>query len=459
MFDALTDRLTKTVHTLRGLGRLTEDNIQASLKEIRSALLEADVALPVVTDFIDQVRTKAVGQKVVGTVRPGDAFIKIVQDELVRILGEKQTEFHWQRPAPMVILVAGLQGSGKTTTVAKLAHWLKESKQKSVMVTSVDVSRPAAIQQLETLAHSINVIFFQSNAQQKPLHIAQAALARAKTQLVDVLLIDTAGRLHVDAPLMQELQTLQNTLHPDETLLVVDSMTGQDAAHIAKTFNDTLTLTGIILSKADGDARGGAALSMRIITGKPIQFIGVGEKIEALEVFHPNRMASRLLGKGDIVSLVEQAQQKADQHEAQKIAKKIKKGLHFDFNDFLVQLQQTKKMGGLEFLLSKLPKAGTLPKRATSLLDNKAVSRMEAIIQSMTLRERSFPALINGSRKQRIAQGSGSSIQEVNKLLKQFTHMQKMMKRMQGDKMLKHMKRLQGQLPSELLGRFPPDLK
>lgn len=457
MFNSLTERLTKSINSLRGLGRLTEDNIQAALREIRTALIEADVALPVVKDFTAQVREKALGQKVIGNVRPGDALVKVVQDELVHILGDEQSEINLKQQPPIVIVMAGLQGSGKTTSVAKLARWLKDVKKKSVMVASADVYRPAAIEQLETLAKQIDVNFFPTKPDQKPVKIAKAALDAAKKQFSDVLILDTAGRMHIDDALMKEISQVSDAISPTETLLVVDSMTGQDAANIAKTFNDTLPLTGVILTKTDGDARGGAALSMRMITGKPIKFVGVGEKIDALEPFHPDRIASRILGMGDIVSLVEAAQQKVDEKQAKKIAKKLKKGKRFDFNDFLTQLEQMKKMGGMKSLLGKLPGTGQLPKGAAAMMDDKLLIKMQAIIQSMTFKERRFPALINGSRKRRIANGSGTQIQDVNKLLKQFVQMQKMMKRMKGDKMMKRMKNMQGQLPPELMGKLPPD--
>lgn len=456
MFSNLSEKLTKSINNLRGLGRLTEDNIQSALRDIRTALIEADVALPVIKDFIEQVREKALGQKVIGNVRPGDALVKVVQDELVHILGDEQSEINLKQQPPIVIVMAGLQGSGKTTTVAKLARWLKEVKKKSVMVASADVHRPAAIEQLETLAKQIDVKFFETKSDQKPVTIAKAALDTAKRQFSDVLILDTAGRMHVDDALMKEIRQINEVISPTETLLVVDSMTGQDAANIAKTFNDTLPLTGVILTKTDGDARGGAALSMRMITGKPIKFVGVGEKIDALEPFHPDRIASRILGMGDIVTLVEQAQQKVDEKQAKKIAKKLKKGKRFDFDDFLTQLEQMKKMGGMKSLLGKLPGTGQLPKGAAAMMDDKLLIKMQAMIQSMTLKERHFPALINGSRKRRIANGSGTQIQDVNKLLKQFTQMQKMMKRMKGDKMMKQMKRMQGQIPPELMGKLPP---
>ncbi len=459
MFNNLADRLSTTLKKLRGLGRLTEENIKETLREVRTALLEADVALPVVKDFIEQIREKALGQEVVGNIRPGDALVKVVQDQLTHVLGDEHMELNLKTTPPAVILMAGLQGSGKTTTSAKLANWLKNSEKKKVMVTSADVYRPAAIDQLETLAQQIEIDFFPSDPSQKPVAIAKAALEKAKTQGIDVLIIDTAGRLHIDDEMMNEITDVSNAIDPTETLLVVDSMTGQDAANVAKTFNDALPLTGVVLTKIDGDARGGAALSMRMVTGKPIKFVGVGEKVEALEPFHPNRIASRILGMGDIVSLVEQAQHKVDKKQADKIAKKLKKGKRFNFNDFLSQLKQMKKLGGMKSLLGKLPNMGGMSKMATAMMDDKLLVRMEAIIQSMTPKERYFPALINGSRKRRIANGSGTTLQDVNKLLKLFTQMQKTLKRFKGDKMMKKMGQMQGQLPPELLDKLPKDFK
>ncbi len=453
MFNQLSTRLNTTLDRLKGIGRLTESNIQDALSDIRRALLEADVALEVIKQFIAQVQEQAIGEKITAKVRPGDALIKLVQDELTHILGDKHSELNLKAQPPIVMMVVGLQGSGKTTSVAKLAHWLNEKHRKKIMVTSVDVYRPAAIEQLATLANQIGVTYVPSNTQQKPKAIIEAAIASAKTQFQDILLIDTAGRLHVDDAMMQELKDVHAVAKPTETLLVVDSMAGQDAANIAKHFHAAVELSGIILTKTDGDARGGAALSMRMITGKPIKFVGTGEKIEALEAFHPDRVASRILGMGDIVSLVEQAQSHADKKEAEKIAKKIKKGKSFDFNDFLVQLQQMKKMGGLSALLGKLPNMGALPKGAAAMMDDKLTIKMEAMIQSMTAKERRFPACINGSRKRRIADGSGTQIQDMNKLMKQFTQMQKMLKRFKGDKMAKQMKKMQqmqSQLPPEL---------
>jgi signal recognition particle subunit SRP54 len=457
MFANLTDRLTGTLNKLRGLGRITDENIKSTLKEIRTALLEADVALYVVKDFIEKVREQAVGTKVLNNVHPGEALVKVVNDQLVQVLGAEHAELDLKAEPPVVILMAGLQGSGKTTTVAKLARWLKETQGKSVMVTSADVYRPAAIDQLEILAKQVDVAFFPSTTTQKPVDIAKNAITKAKNQFKDILIIDTAGRLHIDDEMMAEIQQVSKIANPKETLLVVDSMAGQDAANVAKTFNETLELSGIVLTKTDGDARGGAALSMRMITDKPIKFIGTGEKIDALEPFHPDRIASRILGMGDIVSLVEEAQQKVDKKEADKIAKKLQKGKRFDFNDFLSQLNQMKKMGGMQSLMSKLPGIGQVPKAAANMMDDKLLVRMEALIQSMTPKERRFPALINGSRKRRIAVGSGSTIQDINKLLKQFTQMQKMLKRFKGNKMAKQLKNMQGNIPPELMNQLPPD--
>ncbi len=451
MFSNLSQRLSNTLAQLRGVGRLTDANIQEALAEVRHALIDADVALSVVKQFIDDIQTKAIGQAVVKSIRPGDVLIKLVQDELTQILGTENAELNLRATPPVVILMAGLQGSGKTTSTAKLARLLKQQNKKTLLV-STDVYRPAAIEQLHTLATQIEVDAFPSQSNQKPLDIATAALSHAKKQFYDVMIIDTAGRLHIDQTLMQEIQAISQATSPTETLLVVDSMAGQDAAQMAKTFNEQLTLTGIVLTKTDGDARGGAALSMRVITGKPIKFLGVGEKIDALEPFHPKRIASRILGMGDIVSLVEQAQQKVDKKEADKIAQKLKKGKRFDFNDFLSQLQQMKNMGGLQSILGKLPGLNQMPKKAAGLLDDKLLIQMQAIVQSMTQKERRFPALLNGSRKVRIAKGSGTQVQDVNKLLKQFAQMQKMLLRFKGDKMQKQMQQLQSRFPG---GKLP----
>ncbi len=449
MFNTLSQRLSKSIEKLKGIGRLSEDNLKEALREIRMALLEADVALSVVKQFIEQVQEKALGQKVMRNIRPGDALVKIVNDELIHVLGDENAALNLKAAPPIIILMAGLQGSGKTTTVAKLARWLKQ-QDKSVLVTSADIYRPAAIEQLKTLAGQVEATFFPSRPEDNPINIAREAVAKAKTQFIDVVIIDTAGRLHIDDEMMTEIHQISDAIQPTETLLVVDSMTGQDAANIAKTFNDTLTLTGVVLTKTDGDARGGAALSMRLITGKPIKFIGVGEKIDALEVFHPERIASRILGMGDIVSLVEEAQQKVDKKQTEKLTKKLTKGKRFTFNDFLSQLQQMKKMGGMQKLLGKLPNMAAMPKGMSAMMDDSLFTRMEAIIYSMTPKERLFPALINGSRKRRISNGSGTTLQDVNKLLKQFQQMQKMLKRFKGGKMNRQLQQMQGQLPPEL---------
>lgn len=459
MFNNLSSRLTDSLNKLRGTGRLTENNIQDALTDVRRALIEADVALDVVKTFIEDIKTKAVGQAIIKQLRPGEALIKLVEDELTHVLGDAHAELNFQVQPPAIILMAGLQGSGKTTTVAKLARWLHTEKKKKVLVTSADIYRPAAIDQLQTLAAQVDAEFLPSTTKDNPVDIAKAAISQAKKQSIDVVIIDTAGRLHVDDELMAEITAISEAVTPTETLLVVDSMAGQDAANVAKTFNERLALTGVVLTKTDGDARGGAALSMRMITGKPIKFVGVGEKIDALEPFFPDRVASRILGMGDIISLVEEAQRKVDQKETEKITKKLQKGKRFDFNDFLTQLNQMKKMGGIQSLMGKLPGMGKMPSKAQAMMDDKSIVKMEAIIQSMTKKERRFPALLNGSRKRRISQGSGTNIQDVNKLVKQFTQMQKMLKRFKGDKMAKQMKQLRGQLPPDLLDKLPDEFK
>lgn len=447
MFDNLTERLARTVRDMRGLGRLSEDNIKDALREVRMALLEADVSLPVVRQFIDRVKQKAVGQEVMKSLTPGQAFVKVVKDELVEIMGETNEELNLNTAPPAVVMMAGLQGSGKTTTVAKLSRWLKERKKKSVLVVSCDIYRPAAIHQLETLAGEVGVEFFPSRPDQDPVAIAHGAMDRARKQFIDVVIVDTAGRLHVDQQMMDEIQRLHAAVDPVETLFVVDSMTGQDAANTAKAFNDALPLTGVVLTKADGDARGGAALSIRQITGKPIKFLGVGEKNDALEPFHPDRVASRILGMGDVLSLVEQAERSLDQDEAAKFAKKVQKGKGFDLEDFRTQLQQMQKMGGVASLMDKLPGMGELPQSAKDQVNDKEFRRMEAIINSMTLKERQRPEIIKGSRKRRIAAGSGTEVQEVNRLLKQFTQMQKMMKKFKKGGMAKMMRAMKGRMP------------
>lgn len=430
MFDNLTERLTRSFKNLRGLGRLTEENIQTILREIRLSLLEADVALPVIKQFIEEVKQKALGQEVLTSLNPDQAFIKIVNDELIQVLGGARAELNFKTQPPAVFLMAGLQGSGKTTSTAKLARYLKETEKKKVMVASVDVYRPAAIQQLQVLAEQIDVGFFPSHAEEDPQQIAKNALDAAKKQYVDVLLLDTAGRLHVDEEMMSEIKSLHQTIQPIETLFVVDSMTGQDAANTAKAFHDALPLTGIILTKIDGDARGGAALSVKQITGQPIKFIGSGEKIEALEPFHPERIASRILGMGDILSLIEEVERKADKQASEKLAKKLNKGKSFDLEDFKEQLLQMNNMGGIAGMMTKLPGVSQMmPQQALTEVSDKAMAKTVAIINSMTPKERRIPKIIVGSRKKRIAQGSGTQIQDVNKLLKQFEQMQKMMKK------------------------------
>lgn len=451
MFDGLSERLGKTVRNLRGVGRLSEQNIKDTLREVRMALLEADVALPVVKAFTEHVRERAVGEEVTKSLTPGQAFVKIVNDELVHLMGEANDSLDLKATPPVVILMAGLQGSGKTTTTGKLARWLKQNQKKTVMVVSADVYRPAAIQQLKTVAAEVGAEFFPSSADQDPVKIAMAALHEARVKHIDVLIVDTAGRLHIDAAMMDEIQQLHQAVAPVETLFVVDSMTGQDAANTAKAFNDALPLTGVILTKTDGDARGGAALSIRQITGKPIKFMGVGEKSSALEPFHPDRVASRILGMGDVVSLVEEAQRTIDHDKAQKLATKIKKGKGFDLEDFREQFQQLKNMGGLTSLLDKLPGMPNLPQAAMNQVDDRQITRMEAIINSMTPKERRFPDIIKGSRKRRIAAGSGTQVQDVNRLLKQFTQMQKMMKKMGKGGMGKMLRGMKGQLPPGMM--------
>lgn len=454
MFTNLSERLTRVLKNLSGRGRLTEDNIKETLRDIRMALLEADVALPVVKHFIDHIQAEAIGTEVMSSLTPGQALIKLVHDELVLMMGEKCDSLNLTTQPPAVILMAGLQGSGKTTTVAKLARWLQQTQKKSVLVASADIYRPAAIQQLETLAKQINIEFYPSQANQDPVAIAQDAIQAAKAKLIDVVIIDTAGRLHVDEEMMAEITRLHHAIQPIETLFVVDSMTGQDAANTAQAFNSALPLTGIILTKTDGDARGGAALSIRHITGKPIKFMGIGEKIDALEPFYPDRIASRILGMGDVLTLVEEAERTIDRDKAEKFAKKIKKGKLFDLEDFRDQLRQITNMGGIMGIMKKLPGISNLPKAATDNVNDKSLGEIEAIINSMTPKERRLPAIINGSRKRRIALGSGTDIQAVNRLLKQFNHMQKMMKKLtQQGGLMKMMRGLQGKLPP---GMMPP---
>lgn len=447
MFENLSGRLSQVIKELRGQARMTEENISAALREVRMALLEADVALPVVVDFIEHVKSRALGQDVSSSLTPGQALIKIVQEELVSLMGETNSSLNFNTQPPAVILMAGLQGAGKTTTVAKLGRWLK-SQQKTVMTTSCDIYRPAAIEQLKVLSAENDLTFFPSEITQKPVDIAEAALKQARSQFVDVLLVDTAGRLHVDEDLMQEIQSLHEALTPSDTLFVVDSMLGQDAVNSAKAFHEALPLSGVILTKADGDARGGAALSVRHVTGKPILFMGTGEKSTELTPFHPDRVASRILGMGDVLSLIEEVEEKADKQKAEKLAKKIKKGKGFDLDDFRDQLKQMQDMGGLAGLMDKMPGMQQMPAGMAKQVDDSQLIRLGAIINSMTKQERRHPAVINGSRKKRIAAGSGTQIQDVNRLLKQFNQMQKMMKKMsKKGGMAKMMRGLQGNMP------------
>ncbi|MCK5812987.1 MAG: signal recognition particle protein, partial [Cocleimonas sp.] len=426
MFDNLSDRLSHTVKKLRGQARLTDDNIKDALREVRMALLEADVALPVVRTFIERVKQRAIGQEVIKSLSPGQAFIKIVDDELTEIMGQANESVNLASQPPAVILMAGLQGAGKTTTAGKLAKLLTDRDSKKVGVVSCDVYRPAAIKQLETVAEQAGAVFIPSDTGQTPVDIAANALQEAKVKFLDVLIVDTAGRLHIDEEMMGEIKAIHAIIDPIETLFVVDSMTGQDAANTAKAFGDALPLTGVVLTKADGDARGGAALSVRHITGKPIKFIGVGEKINALEAFHPDRMASRILGMGDILSLVEEAQQNVDEKQAKKLVKKLNKGHGFDLEDLRKQMLQMEKMGGMGGLMSKMPGMGNLSAQIQEKAGDKEVARMVAIINSMTTQERRFPAIIKGSRKKRIAMGCGMQIQDVNRILKQHKQMSKM---------------------------------
>ncbi|MCQ8106124.1 signal recognition particle protein [Methylomonas sp. SURF-2] len=429
MFDNLTGRLSGTLKKLKGQGRLTEANIQDAMRDVRMALLEADVALPVVTDFIAQVTERALGQEVQASLSPGQAMIKVVQAELIKVMGSANEELNLRTQPPAIVLMAGLQGAGKTTTVAKLGRHLKEKKKKKVAVVSVDVYRPAAIKQLQTLADDVGLKFFESEATENPVDIVNRALDAAKRQFVDVLIVDTAGRLHVDEEMMSEIKALHAAIKPIETLFVVDSMTGQDAANTAKAFHDALPLTGVVLTKADGDARGGAALSIRHITGKPIKFIGVGEKTDALEPFYPDRLASRILGMGDVLSLIEDIEDKVDKKKAEQLAKKIQKGKSFDLNDLKEQLLQMQNMGGVSAMLDKLPGMGSVPKEVKDKVNDKDLARQIAVINSMTPQERKFPDLIKGSRKQRIANGCGQDLHDVNRILKQHKMMEKMMKK------------------------------
>lgn len=447
MFESLTDRLNAALRAVSGKAKLSEDNIKGTLREVRMALLEADVALPVVKDFIGQVKERAIGSEVLKSLSPGQAFLKIVHEQLQQVMGEANEGLNLQIKPPAVILMAGLQGAGKTTSVAKLGRYLKEREKKKVMVVSADVYRPAAILQLEVLAKEVDLVFHLSTVSQSPITIAEQAMEEAKKQFCDVLIVDTAGRLAIDAEMMAEIQALHSALEPAETLFVVDAMTGQDAVNTAKAFHEALPLTGVILTKADGDARGGAALSVRHVTGKPIKFLGMGEKVDALEPFHPDRIASRILDMGDIMTLIEQAQSNIDQSKANKLANKIQKGQGFDLADFKDQLMQMKNMGGLMGMMDKMPGMSQMGDMGGQMASaEKQMKQTEAIINSMTPLERHFPDKITGSRKRRIAKGSGSTIQDVNRVLKQHKQMQKMMKKVSGKGGMRKMMRAMGGL-------------
>jgi signal recognition particle subunit SRP54 len=447
MFETLTNRFSRAIKTLRGEARITEDNIQEPLREVRMALLEADVALPVVKDFIARVREQALGQEVAGSLTPGQAAVGVVYRELVQLMGEKNDGLELSVQPPAVVLLAGLQGSGKTTTAGKLARWLKLERKTKILLASCDVYRPAAIEQLATLAAQVEVDFFPSTVGESPVDIAARAHDFARRHYHDVLIVDSAGRLGIDREMMKEIGDLHKVLQPIETLFVVDAMQGQDAVNTAKAFADALPLTGIVLTKMDGDARGGAALSVRSITGKPIKFAGTGEKLTGLEPFYPDRMASRILGMGDILSLVEEAHKQVDVEEAKRVAEKLKKGKNFDLGDFKQQLQQMKKMGGLSTLVDKLPAQLVGQVNPAQLQDDTQLHRIEGMIDSMTPRERTHPDIIKASRKRRIAAGAGVSVQEVNRLLNQFEQMQKMMKMMKGGNLARLMRNLKGAFP------------
>jgi len=454
MFQSLSDRLSSSLKKITGKAKLTDDNIKDTLREVRKALLEADVALPVVKAFVAQVRTRAVGQEVNQALNPAQQFVKIVESELIDVMGAANESLNLAAKPPAVILMAGLQGAGKTTSVAKLAKFLKEREKKKVVVVSADIYRPAAIKQLETLAAEVEADFYPSSADQNPVDIANGAIEHAKRQHADVVIVDTAGRLHIDEALMGEIKALHAAVDPVETLFVIDAMIGQDAVNTAKAFNEALPLTGVILTKADGDARGGAALSVRQVTGKPIKFIGMGEKVDALEPFYPERIASRILGMGDVMSLIEDAERNIDKDKAQKLMTKVVKGKRFDLEDLRDQLQQMQNMGGMGSMLEKLPGMGNMAQAAEQANMGGQFKVMEVIIDSMTPAERANPDLLNGSRKRRITMGSGTQIQDLNRLLKQHKQMAKMMKKMKGGGMAKMMRGMSGMMPGG--GGMPP---
>ena len=454
MFESLSERLSASLKAMAGKSRLTEDNIRETLREVRMALLEADVALSVVRDFTDRVKERAVGTQVSSSLSPGQEFLKIVQAQLQTVMGEANEQLNLAAQPPAVVMVAGLQGAGKTTSVAKLARYLMEREKKKVTVVSADVYRPAAIKQLETLAEEVGARFEPSTVDERPVDIVNRALKNAKTAFSDVLLVDTAGRLAIDEQMMAEISALHKAINPIETLFVIDAMTGQDAVNTATAFDRALALTGVILTKVDADTRGGAALSVRSVTGKPIKFMGVGEKTEALEPFYPDRLASRILGMGDLLSLIEDAERKVDKKKAQRLAKKVEKGGRFDLEDFRDQLQQMKNMGGIGAMLDKMPGMGGMAQAAQAQLDTKQFDRMEAMINSMTIKERKNPDLINPSRKRRITAGSGTAVPDLNRLLKQHKQMQKMMKKMKGGGMQRMMRGMGGMMGGG--GGMPP---
>ena len=451
MFDNLTTRLGRVLDSIRGQGRLTEEQVTAAARELRMALLEADVALPVVKEFIDKVKTRALGAEILQSLTPGQQFLKIVQQELTETLGGNAEPLNLRQQPPAIILMAGLQGSGKTTSTGKLALWLKEREKKNVVVVSADVYRPAAIEQLRIVAGNIGVEWFPSEVGQQPVAIAQAALAHAKKQYADVLIVDTAGRTTVDEAMMKEIAELHAALNPVETLFVVDSMTGQDAAKTAKAFADRVPLTGVILTKADGDSRGGAALSVRQVTGAPVKFLGVGEKSDRLEIFHPDRIANRIIGQGDVLGLIEETARKVDHEKAQKLAEKLKKNKGFDLADFREQMLQMQNMGSMQSILEKLPGGAQMQEQIKSVDAEKQIRRTVAIINSMTRQERRFPDLIKASRKRRIAAGAGVEVQQVNQLLRQFETTKDMMKKFAGGGMTKMMRSLAGRLPPGMM--------
>ena len=453
MFETLSDRLTKTARDLTGKGRLSEANVKDTVRQVRLALLEADVALPVVKSFVARVSERAIGAEVGKSLTPGQAFVKIIHAELTKVLGSETVPLDLRAQPPVVIFLAGLQGAGKTTTAAKLARRLIYHEKKRVMLVSVDVHRPAAILQLETLAEEVDAAFCHSSVKDKPEKIVDRALDESRRQHMDVLIVDTAGRLHIDDEMMAEAKRIHARAAPHETLFVVDSMAGQDAVNSASAFNASLPLTGVILTKADGDAKGGVALSVREVTGQPIRFLGMGEKTDALEVFHPDRMASRILGMGDVLSLVEEIEDKVNKDDAEKLAKKLKKGKGFDLTDLKSQLEQMMNMGGMAAMLEKLPMPGNVnPAALKEAANEQQFRRQIAIINSMTLGERRFPKTINGSRKKRIALGAGIQIQDVNRLLKQHLQMEKMMKKMSKGGMKKMMRGMPG-------GGMPPGMR